>query len=136
MKKIIFFVILLFTGEARSEETYLNCKWDYGRVVKENGIVLDKVMKKGEPATNDQLVTINFKNKKIINSPGGLAREVKIDNWSEKYISWHIEHKADKVSFIYRLDRVSGKLEEIYLDEIHKDQIKTFYICDKTQKKF
>ena len=85
-------------------------------------------MKKGEPATNDQLVTIDFKNKKIINSPGGLAREIKIDNWSEKYISWRIERKADKVSFIYRLDRVSGKLEEIYLDEIQKDQIKTFYI--------
>lgn len=134
MKKILFFVILLFAGEVRSEETYLNCKWDYGRVVKENGVVLDKVMKKGEPSTNDQFVTIDFRNKKIIDSPGG--REIKIDSWSEKYISWHIEHKRDKVSFIYHLDRVSGKLEEIYIDDIHKDQIKTFYICDKTQKKF
>lgn len=134
MKKILFFVILLFAGEVRSEETYLNCKWDYGRVVKENGVVLNKIIKKGDLGTNDFIVTIDFKNKKIIKSR--LGSNHKVHNWGEKYIDWHIELKQEKVSYIYSLDRISGSLEEIYVDTDNKDQIKNVYICDKTQKKF
>ena len=108
MKKILFFVILLFAGEVRSEETYLNCKWDYSRVVKENGVVLNKIIKKGDLGTNDFIVTIDFKNKKIIKSR--LGSNHKVHNWGEKYIDWHIELKQEKVSYIYSLDRISGSL--------------------------
>jgi len=138
--KLIFLILsnlFILTVGVRSEETYLNCKWDYGRIVKENGVQLERVLKKGDLGTNDQLVTVDFKNKKIIKSPGGgLATDNKVHNWGEKSINWHIEHNREKVSYIYSLDRISGKLEEIYLDEIRKDQIKHFYICDKIQKKF
>jgi hypothetical protein len=134
MKKFIFVGILLLAGEVRSEETYLNCKWEYGRIVKENNIRLEKVIKKGDLGTNDHLVTIDFKNKKIIKSR--LGSNHKVHNWGENSINWHIELKKEKVSYIYNLDRISGRLEEIYVDTDNKDEIKHVYICDKAQKKF
>jgi ribosomal protein S6 len=134
MKKIIFIGILFLAGEVRSEETYLNCKWEYGRIVKENNIRLEKVVTKGDLGTNDYLVIIDFKNKKIIKSR--LGSNHKVHNWGEKSINWHIELKQEKVSYIYNLDRISGRLEEIYVDTDNKDEIKHVYICDKTQKKF
>lgn len=135
--KLIFFILsslFILSVGLRSEETYLNCKWDYGRVVKENNIRLEKVIKKGDLGTNDFLVTIDFKNKKIIKSR--LGSNHKVHNWGEKSIDWHIELKQEKVSYIYNLDRISGRLEEIYVDTGNKDEIKNVYICDKTQKKF
>jgi len=134
MKKFIFVGILLLAGEVRSEETYLNCKWEYGRIVKENNIRLEKVIKKGDLGTNDHLVTIDFKNKKIIKSR--LGSNHKVHNWGENSINWHIELKKEKVSYIYNFDRISGRLEEIYVDTDNKDEIKHVYICDKAQKKF
>jgi hypothetical protein len=128
--------IVLLAGVARAEDIYLNCKWESGRIVKGNGIILEKVLKKGDLGTNDQLITVNFNSKKIIRSPGGSERDNKVHNWGDKSINWHIENKKEKVSYIYSLDRISGRLEQIYVDEIHKDQINHYYICDKTQRKF
>jgi hypothetical protein len=148
MSRIFIYIlsgILLLAVVARAEDTYLNCKWESGRIVKENGIILEKVLKKGDLGTNDQLIAIDFNRKKIIsspggsesdNKPGGSESDNKVHNWDDKSINWHIEKKKEKVSYIYRLDRISGRLEQIYLDEIHKDQIKHSYICIKTQRKF
>jgi hypothetical protein len=139
MSRIFIYIlsgILLLAVVARAEDTYLNCKWESGRIVKENGIILEKVLKKGDLGTNDQLIAIDFNRKKIISSPGGSESDNKVHNWDDKSINCHIEKKKEKVYYIYRLDRISGRLEQIYLDEIHKDQIKHSYICDKTQRKF
>jgi len=85
---------------ARAEDTYLNCIWESGRIVKENGIILEKVLKKGDLSTNNQLIAIDFNRKKIISSPGGSESDNKVLNWDDKYINWHIEKKKRK-SFLY-----------------------------------
>ena len=139
MSRIFIYIlsgILMLAVGARAQDTYLNCIWESGRIVKENGIILEKVLKKGDLGTNNQLIAIDFNRKKIISSPGSSESDNKVHNWDDKSINWHLEKKKEKVSYIYRLDRISGRLEQIYLDEIHKDQIKHSYICDKIQKKF
>ena len=134
MKLIIFLLfleILLLTSVVKAEETYLNCKWASGRVVKADGVLQYNGLTRNDFSAKDRVVIIDFKSKKIISPITG-----KITIWDEKFISWRTENKLEKYDYTFRLDRISGQLLEIYVDEVHNDQINTYYNCDKTQKKF
>ena len=132
--KLIFFILsslFILSVGVRSEETYLKCKWASGRVVKADGVLQYNGSTRSEFSAKDRVVIIDFKSKKIISPITG-----KITIWDEKFISWQKENKLEKYYYTFSLDRISGQLLEIYIDEVHKDQINTYYNCDKTQKKF
>ena len=125
-------IILLLATDARAEEIYLNCKWDYGRVIKEKGIFVERIIIKGEPRSIDTFIILDLKNKKVIQN----SVISKIIFPDDIVVFWNYENKLSKFYYNYKLNRVSGLLEELYEDEKNNNRTITHYICDKTQKKF
>jgi len=115
--------ILVLVGSARSEQLYLNCKWDNGKVSDE------KPVTKIEPGSKDSSVVLDLSEKKIIKSP--LGRQVKVELWTNESIVWSKEDKQNQYNVSYNLNRNSGFLKENYFDEKMRVQIINNYYCTK-----
>jgi hypothetical protein len=150
MKQLIIYILsglFFLTPQAQAQDTYLNCKWEQGKYAtknKDGGF--ESIRKKGDYNTADIMLTIDFNKKKIISSPAASVNrgeDNKVYAWDEKNIEWNVEKKQYKVNYIYRLNRISGQLRELYIDQdVDKSnpniryESTTYYICEKTQKKF
>jgi len=158
MMKLIFFILsgmLLLIGNVRSEEVYLNCKFQSGSG--DDDFKNPYTIKKGQLGTEDINITLDTRKKKIIKAPN---YSPKYDNkgsnsfygnisdytskWSENEIIW--DHTNDvtqnKIHTYakYILNRRSGVLDYNFINNDKgkntRWDLRKSFLCTKESKKF
>lgn len=149
--KLIFFILsgmLLLINSVRSEEVYLNCKFESGTL--ESTRHSPYRWQKGDIATDDINIIMDIKKKKLINAPHHLTqydnstmelkegKDVFSSSWSDNEIKWDTKTirtgKLQTHAFMV-LNRRSGTLTTRFIHD-DGDVSKKKYICSRESKKF
>ena len=139
MRSLIFvssFMFLVLGGAVKSEEVYLNCKFQNG-TIESTGIGADNY-KKGERGTEDINIIINIAKKNIIEAPAFIDKKFSSLLWTDNEIKWEFAETTNSRRKVYILNRRTGVLNEYSSTLIGETDIviRKFFLCTKESKKF